>query len=423
MKLEASRFIAASYFDFGTERAKHGSIGTSKKLFSKYPGRPSASQLASALLQAPTSLRDPLTAAENGAGGVKSRAALIATDDMFRTKLMSQWRMQLMAGSNLALYGYGSKALLLSLFIQEHAQPWHVFRMRGYERGASLADLLTAALQVFDPAPGRTSSSGRRLGELSRRLVQMAKEPVLLVIEMADAPALRSPEVWKCLGRLASSSPGLIRLLLTFEHVNCLLLAEGPAWARLNLIWHDATTLLPYSAELAPLLAGGVGAADEESRWRGAHFVLSSLTKTARAVFRVLAEHQLRLDKGSNSNNDDSPMQLDAGDDENDHTIVSDRDDDDDDDDNDDDDEDEGGGNEEERRGSRIKGGLSVVAWYQKCQEQFLVSNEIAFRTQLTEFVDHELVRAVDEAAGQNGTEFYISLSAAHIQKLLDICK
>lgn len=396
MKLEASRFIAASYFDFCTEGAKNGSIGTSKKLFSKYPGRPSASQLAAAILQA------PVRGAADEAGGEGPRIAPITADAIFRTHLMPQWRLQLMGGSNLALYGYGSKTHLLSAFIQGYAQPWHVFRMRGYERGASLVDLLATALQVFDPASGR---SGRRLGELSQRLVQAVKEPVLLVIEMADAPSLRSPEVWKCLGYLASSAPGLIRLLLTFEHVNCLLLAEGLTWARLSLLWHDATTLLPYSAELGPLLAGGVSAADEKNRWRGAHFVLSSLTRTARAVFRVLAEHQLQVAKEGVSQEDTcSPMQVDPDDD-------------------DDDDYDDEVDDKEEGRGDGGKGGLSVVAWYQKCQEQFLVSNEIAFRTQLTEFVDHELARAVDEAAGQNGTEFYIPLSAAHIQKLLDICK
>lgn len=373
MRLESARFIAESYFEFYNE---HGaSVATSKKLFSKLPGRPNNPQLAS-LLNSP-----PVLAPEH------DRAVRQIHATIFQ-HLVPQWLLQLEAGSNLALYGYGSKATLLDDFVVAGVQDgWFVFRLRCYKREDSFIRLLQTIIQELGGPTRAAAATSRRLSELTDTVCALSHRMVL-VIEMADAPSMRNGETYRALAALAAGADN-IRLVLTFEHMNSLLLANDKRWSSLSLAWHDATTLRPYTEELSILLMLDQKSMmmDGETRREGARFVLASLTKTGRSVFRVLAEHQL----GGGSSVSAPPLRR-----------IPDS-------------EDE---LEEEDYESPGAKGMSVVAWYQKCQEQFLVSNEIAFRTQLTELVDHELIRAVDDS-GQNGSEFFIPFERAHIEALL----
>lgn len=372
--MEASRFIAESYFDFITDCAVTNNVGTSKKLFSKYPGRPSPSQLASFLHQRPQ---------------LSEKMVKLQMD--MEKHLFPQWQLQLETGLNLALYGYGSKTLLLDAFTAHFMTGYHVFRYRAYSKGETFGDLLKSIVRTL-------AFDGQQPLQKVKDLLQQVLRldvPILIVIEMADAPGMRSAELFRTLTRLIERDN--IHLLLTFEHLNSLLLAEEAVWEALRLIWHDATTMVPYSLELSTVVSLNGTSSEADSKWQGAKFVLASLTKTARDVFRVIALHQLNQDLLSPSSQARRPAAdpngADSGDDD------------------DDDDEEDG----------HVPKGISLVAWYQQCQEQFLVSNEIAFRTQLTEFLDHELVRSVDDL-GQNGTEFYIPFDSSQIQQLSQLC-
>jgi origin recognition complex subunit 2 len=363
MRLETARFIAESYFDFQGENTTLG-VGTSKRLFSKHPHKPSANALTSTLLTAPE--------VNNETSELHARIS---------KELFPQWRLQMEAGCNLALIGYGSKTKLLDDFIA-FLDTWHVFRLRAYSKNASLLSLLNVIIdQLFEGGEGK---GRRRLVDAATFIKNHCQSSLVLVIEMADAPCMRMAEVWRSLVILAESPN--IRIIATFEHVNSLILNSSQLWPRMNFIWHDATTMRPYSAELATVLMTRGPGGDIDSKWKGAQFVLSSLTLTGRAVYRVLAEYQLQSSNTLTRQNMDS-------------------------------DDDEG----EEDEISEVVG-LSLVAWYQQCQEQFIVSNEIAFRTQLTEFLDHELVKSVD-GSGHNGSEFYIPFDRSQIEALFNICK
>lgn len=374
MRLESTRFIAESYFDFYNE---HGtSTATSKKLFSKLPGRPSSnSQLAALLSRPPTVLPE-------------HEDAIKKVHKTISEHLFPQWLLQLDANTNLALYGYGSKTEILKDFISAATLDGrHVFRLQCFKKEDSFTSLLQTVVQILGSSKHVTQATVRRLPELASIILALPQQ-ILLVIEMADAPSMRNAETCKTLAMLACSDH--IRLILTFEHMNSLLLTSERHWSTMNLAWHDCTTLRPYSEELTTLLTDRRSTVDEATRWQGAQFVLASLTKTGRSVFKVLAEHQLGADScqppSPTSTRRKSPESEGDSDEDDDHEVTA--------------------------------NGMSVVGWYQRCQEQFLVSNEIAFRTQLTEFVDHELVRSVDDA-GQNGSEFFIPFSKSQIESLL----
>lgn len=355
MRLEASRFVAESYFEFQSDNAVNN-VGTSKKLFSRHASKPSAANLTTYLSKRPSTAMD-----DN----------IERLNEWIKQNLFPQWHMQLLGGYNLALLGYGSKKALLQDFVESFLGDRHVFRLAAYSKNASYLSLLHSVAENILGA----EKSSRRLDELTDQICDSLSANIVLVIEMADAPCMRNTEIWNSLVKLTSLSG--VRIIFTAEHVNAMLLNTEEIWSSLNLAWHDATTMVPYSEELLCIMNSRKGSIDGESKWKGAQFVLTSLTSTARNVFKVLAEHQLTQSTQPSADSDDEEVD---------------------------------------------QRGMGVVMWYQHCQERFLVSNELAFRTQLTEFVDHELIRSVDDS-GQNGTEFYIPFVRPQIEELLEICK
>lgn len=379
MKLAANRFVAESYFEFHSDKASTGSIGTSKKLFSKYPGRPTAAQLAASLH-----------------GPMPNCMVAEAIEDKLETVLFPQWLQQLRLGINVALYGYGSKGHLLSRLVPVlREEAYHVFWVKTFDTSTSAgtsggaSNLLQTVQTILKNIFPYSDRLGRNLREaidiLSAHLGREADVKIILIVEMVDTPSWRSEDTWASLRRLAQLQN--LCLVLTFEHVNAALLGNDRSWATLSLAWHNVTSLRPYGSELSALQSvGSQGVDGSESKCQGAKFVLSSLTQTARSVYRVLLEYQMSItsDRAEEASDGDEEPSGDAKEHGESHSEVI---------------------------------GLSMVTWYQRCQEQFLVSNEIAFRTQLAEFIDHELVRATD-GLGQYGNFFAAPFERTHLAEL-----
>lgn len=424
IKLDPSRFIAQSYFEFQHDHCINQGIGTSRKLFSKHPARPTSSILKSFCTEPPELI---------------NHLPVEQLDEWLVKYLLPQWINQLRAGINLACYGYGSKSKLLDELVSRLVNcRFSVYRMRAYEEEYNsgmmrLNKLLQAILiqmtqeQAVDAndehhkSPSLTRDSKELINQLASLFENCPKitSMVVIIIEMLDAPVLRSPEIWRFLAQLVEATP--VRLVFTLEHHLSPHLIPSDVQSRLGLAWHNATTLRPYERELLVLpmnFGGDRQARDEENRQQGAKFVLASLTQTGRAVFKVLAEYQLSQKLGDVSDNeedaddkaiiDNEPITVDDDkvviDNDNDNLDAS--------------EEDDIDGLDEVEKDNNSRG-MSFMLWYQRCQDAFLVSNELAFRTQLVEFIDHELVQSYDDL-GQNGNEFYIPFERDQIKKLVE---
>ena len=123
--------------------------------------------------------------------------------------------------------------------------------------------------------------------------------------------------------------------------------------------------------------------------------VLRSLTSNARGVFAILARHQLEQEqhRGDRLHGDN-----DAGND--------------------------GGGGDDGADAAGAGGGddgmrgLTFPAYYVKCLDAFLVSNDVALRSQLTEFRDH---RIIETTRAPDGTDYlHIPLDAAALSTILE---
>ncbi|CEG01875.1 Origin recognition complex, subunit 2 [Ostreococcus tauri] len=279
-------------------------------------------------------------------GHQNERAAIVKNLE----KQHRRWYQLLRAGFNVLLYGFGSKKALMEDFETRYFRDGGVVIVNGFFPALTPKQVVVAAAAALTPVSeimNDTQSNGSIISDKTPTETLLAKiqsatrgsatrEPkrLYIVLHNIDGPTLRTSEAQALLGELASMDR--VHLIASIDHVNAPLLWSKREAARFNWVWQEASTFASYALETAnfPQLLASKG---EERHVRGAANVLRSLTANGRAIFRLLAEHQLE--------NEDSP-------------------------------------------------GMPFDVFYASCREQFLVSSEVTLRVHLTEFTDHELVRS-----------------------------
>ncbi|KAH9473573.1 hypothetical protein Pst134EA_000652 [Puccinia striiformis f. sp. tritici] len=264
-----------------------------------------------------------------------------------------QWTAELIEGYSILFYGLGSKRVTLNEFVERHlvgSLGWEALVINAFQAGCDLSSLLNDLEEIIDdatddeeeedderptryPTRGKTSSLETlesRAQRLSVRLVQKNSNlpTCVLMIHNLDGMGFRNPRVQTILGLLTSQPR--IHLIATIDHINApILLASHLSSARpsvkdpstvletfpssYNFLYHHLSTPTPYILE--SLLSGTVStilpstifpptminmnSSKSEFISNGAPtakatlHVLSSLTEKAKALFRLLAEHQI----------------------------------------------------------------------------------------------------------------------------------
>ncbi|TPX62966.1 hypothetical protein PhCBS80983_g00119 [Powellomyces hirtus] len=269
-----------------------------------------------------------------------------------------QWFFELRQGFNLLFYGYGSKRPLLNQFASEILDDGRVLVIHGFFPALTIRSILK---KITDEVLQYEGPVGSLLDHLSI-IISTLKEPLYLVVHNIDGQALRSTTAQLILTTLASHPT--IHLVASVDHINAPLLWDNVQQSRYNWVWHDITTFASYAAETSmegSLLSGNSGTEGPRLA-NGVIHVLRALNMNARKMYKILCDHQIK------------------------------------------------GGDEVE--------GLSYTAWYQKARENFFVSNEMTFRTQLTEFRDHCIVKG---RKGTDGEEImYVPIEKGVLESILD---
>ncbi|KAK3805499.1 MAG: origin recognition complex subunit 2-domain-containing protein [Benniella sp.] len=281
-----------------------------------------------------------------------------------------QWYFELMAGFNLLIYGYGSKRQLLTKFATSTLTDAPLIIVNGYFPTLTIKDIMekitSGALQYSGP----TGTLQEQIAFIHAYFSQpdRAVQKLYLLIHNIDGTSLRSEKTQLALSLLASCQ--YIHLVASMDHINTNILWDTVKAARFRWVWHELTTFKPYLTETS--FENSIMVRQGELGPRGIQFVLASLTSNGKGLFRLLAEHQIQAEgeaSGSGKKN---------------HADY----------------------------------GMAYNTLFIKCQENFLVSNAVTFRTQLTEFRDHRIVHS---KKGQDGTEIlYIPLSANVLEGILD---
>ncbi|MCJ1404828.1 Origin recognition complex subunit 2 [Xylographa trunciseda] len=312
------------------------------------------------------------------------------------TRAFPQWAFEFSESFSICLYGYGSKRGLVTSFAKYlHSRagvnsPPTTIIVNGYNPTCTPTQILNTIVSTLAP-PLQHPLPSQATPLLSHLLTHLndhpPSQPIFLFLNSIDAPPLRKPSTQALLASLASHPS--IKLLATADQPSFPLLWDLTLLTQYNFVFHDATTFVPYDDGKGTGEVGGVVDAVHELMGRkgvgrrgrdGVGWVLRSLPENARGVFRVLVGELLSLDADGLDDQDG------LGDEENDLNGFEDA------------DGFDMGDSPVKRRTRKPKGnteetfGVEYKALYQKSVEEFLCSSEMAFRTLLKEFHDHQMI-------------------------------
>ncbi len=301
-----------------------------------------------------------------------------------------QWRFESSEGFSICLYGWGSKRNLIMTYaewlydmntasgggggeggetnsraVDDESEP-NIVVVNGYVSSVSIKEIInmiaTAAFGANHPykisgQPGQMMESLLSLLDEHHHHPQLIHHPITLIIHSIDSLQLRGSSTQSLLSRLAAHKN--IHLICSADHPSFPLLWDTALRETFNFVFHDTTTFDPYEVEVDVVdsvneLLGRSGR--RVGGKEGVGYVLKSLPENARNLYRVLVSEQLAGMEGGIEGGDDG-------------------------DDNDEDEERQGPG----RTSVGDTGGIEYRVLYQKAVEEFICSNEIAFRTLLKE--------------------------------------
>ena len=274
------------------------------------------------------------------------------------SQLYSYWLLQMSSDYNILLYGLGSKKRLMEDFCKRCLSESCHLVVNGYFPGLSLKQILTSLSSDLLGYSGSFKSQTEHAQFIVTALEKQrhpddkgsvsSSTEVFLIIHNLDGPMLRSERAQTALSILASSK--CVHMMASVDHINSSLLWDQTRLSRFRWAWHDITTFETYREETSyenSLLVQQSGSLALSSLTH----VMRSLTPNARGIFELVARYQL----------------------------------------------------ENRKEGEKSYQGLSFSECYRRCREKFLVNSDLTLRAQLTEFIDHKLVRL---GKGSDGVEY-----------------
>jgi len=225
------------------------------------------------------------------------------------------------------------------------------------------------------------TGSKKSVASLARKVVghlESSNRTVFVFLNNIEGQNLRTDDCQELIARIASLKS--VHLVATVDNASVApLLWDQKTADRLNLHYHHVPTYCSYEDEL--MYQNDIAFEENDGRrLQAASVVLSSLTQTARAVFRELGESQIAEGGGDHARSD-------------------------------------GDGGE----GSASGTGMAFAELFASCREQLILSNEITLRSHLEEFLDHDLV-CLSEIPDTRTALYKIPLRVADIERLMDLC-
>lgn len=248
----------------------------------------------------------------------------------------TKWLLLMNEGYNILLYGLGSKRNLLQSFHSKMLADKPVIVVNGFFPTLTIKDILEAITGDILDLNVHSANFHELVDIIEEEFSYLPDTHLFLIVHNLDGTMLRNNKAQNILARLAKIDN--IHLLASIDHINTPLIWDSSKLSYYNFSWWDVTTMLPYSDETAfenSLLVQNSGALALSSMKN----VFQSLTSNSRGIFLAIVRYQL-----ANKGNPHYP-------------------------------------------------GMLFKDLYSSCREAFLVSSDLALRAQLTEFIDHKLVR------------------------------
>ncbi|XP_061400898.1 origin recognition complex subunit 2 [Musca vetustissima] len=272
-----------------------------------------------------------------------------------------KWLYILNEGYNLMLYGLGSKRQLLQAFHREVLSTQPVLVINGFFPSLTLKDILDSITNDILDAGISPANPHEAADMIEEEFALIPQTHLYLIVHNLDGAMLRNARSQAILSRLAKVPN--IHMLASVDHINTPLLWDQTKLSNYNFSWWDCTTMLPYTDETSfenSLLVQNSG----ELALSSMRSVFLSLTTNSRGIYMIIVKHQLK------------------------------------------------------NKGNPNYQGMPFKDLYWSCREAFLVSSDLALRAQLTEFLDHKLVKSKRSVDGSE--QLTIPIDAQLLQQFLD---
>ncbi|XP_047528677.1 origin recognition complex subunit 2 [Vanessa atalanta] len=275
-------------------------------------------------------------------------------------QLFDKWVYVLSENFNVILYGIGSKRAVLQRFQTEKLQDTPCIVVNGFFPSLTIKNILETVVIDFLENTHVPSNIGDVVSLIEAQLDELGVD-LFLIVHNIDGNMLRNSKAQSVLASLAQLKN--VHLIATIDHINAPLLWDHSKLSKFNFTWWDVTTFLPYVDETSyenSLMTQRSGALQLSSL----KSVFQSLTSNAKGIFEIIIQYQLENQKQVHYQ------------------------------------------------------GLPFKDLYSKAREQFLVSSDLALRAQLTEFLDHKLVKIKRTLDGSEN--LVIPIESSLLQQFLD---
>lgn len=264
----------------------------------------------------------------------------------------SFWLQLAREGSNLLLYGLGSKVKVLSNFVDYlEKENYTTMVVHGFLPTCGLQEIVTNILEyVIEERPKGIVGLQAQVDFICAYFARSDALHLFLLVNSIDSPALTNPRLLQVFETLACAPR--IHFVGSVNHINAPLLYDLNRASAMRWVWIDATTYEPYVLEL---FSESLKSSTANTLSSLEH-VFASLTANAKKVFMIIANYT--LERCSSANSSASSFR-----------------------------------------------GMAFQDCYRMCREAFVVNSDLTLRTQLTEFVDHDMVRI---KKGHDGVEYLI---------------
>ncbi|CAH0702865.1 unnamed protein product [Spodoptera exigua] len=275
------------------------------------------------------------------------------------TQLFNKWLYVLSENFNIILYGVGSKRSVLQQFQKQKLKDFPCIVVNGFFPSLTIKSILeTIVIDLLE-----NTNVPSNIGDVVNLIDTQLKENgvnLFLIIHNIDGTMLRNAKAQSTLASISQIRN--VHTIATIDHINAPLLWDHTKLSKFKFTWWDVTTFVPYSEETSyeNSLMSHRSVALQLSSLKS---VYQSLTTNAKGIFKIIIEYQLENQKQNYQ-------------------------------------------------------GLPFKDLYSKCREQFLVSSDLALRAQLTEFLDHKLIKMKRTYDGSEN--LVIPIDVTLLQQFLD---
>jgi len=248
-----------------------------------------------------------------------------------------EWFKLMNNGFNILLHGVGSKKKLIEKFCQSHLSNQYFIELLGYHHDLNPKNVLKTILcDILE-----LNETFKTFDEQITAINQNLKFDLYLVIHNIDGNCLRDSSAQYWLSELASNK--FIHFFASVDHINSSLLWDNMQYVSFKWIHYETNTFISYHDEIMfenSLMLNQTGNVQLSSMIH----ILKSLTQNAKNIFLTMVEYVVNPDN--------------------------------------------------------IKKNITFTKLYHECREKFYVSNELTLRAQLTEFIDHKIIKLKTESDG-----------------------